>query len=169
MQNIRQARPQDAERIAEIYVFNYRLNFYPIFLDDSFYFKELTVNRQSALFESASKDIWVFDKVVRNDVAPIIKDERTVLPIRVIAEALGATVTWNEAEQSVTIAKGNTTIVIYINQPFAKVNSKPVLLDTPAFIEYNRTYLPLRFVAENLGANITWDAETQKVTIFPGE
>ena len=61
MQNIRQARPQDAERIAEIYVFNYRLNFYPIFLDDSFYFKELTVNRQSALFESASKDIWVFD------------------------------------------------------------------------------------------------------------
>ena len=115
------------------------------------------------------KDIWVFDKIVRNDVAPIIKDDRTVLPIRVIAEALGATVTWNEAEQSVTIAKGNTTIVIYINQPFAKVNSKPVLLNTPAFIEYNRTYLPLRFVAENLGANITWDAETQKVTIFPGE
>ena len=102
---------------------------------------------------------------VVNDVAPIIRGERTVLPIRVIAEALGASVSWNEAEQTVTIVKGEMTIVIYIGQAFALVNGEPVALDQPAFIENGRTYLPLRFIMENLGAEVTWDALTQKVTI----
>ena len=102
---------------------------------------------------------------VVNDVAPIIRGERTVLPIRVIAEALGASVSWNEAEQTVTIVKGEMTIVVYIGQAFALVNGEPVALDQPAFIENGRTYLPLRFIMENLGAEVTWDALTQKVTI----
>ena len=100
-----------------------------------------------------------------NDVAPIISGDRTFLPIRLVAEALGATVTWNEAAQSVTIADGDTTIVIYIGQPFATVNGEPVQLDAPAFITNGRTYLPVRFVAETLGAAVTWDAAAKTVTI----
>ena len=88
-----------------------------------------------------------------------------MLPIRLIAETLGATVTWNEAEQSVTIVEGDTTIVIYIGQAFALVNGEPVQLDAPAFIANDRTYLPLRFVAENLGAVVTWDGVARTVTI----
>ena len=102
---------------------------------------------------------------VVNDVAPIIKGERTFLPIRLIAEELGATVTWNETEKSVTIVKDDMTIVIYIGQAFALVNGEPVQLDAPAFIENDRTYLPLRFVAENLGAVVTWDGLARTVTI----
>lgn len=101
-----------------------------------------------------------------NDVAPILRNDRTMLPIRMIAEALGATVTWNDAEQKVTITKDDMEIVIYIGQAFATVNNTPVALDAPAFIENGRTYLPLRFVAENLGATVTWDAQTQQVTII---
>lgn len=101
-----------------------------------------------------------------NDVAPIIKADRTFLPIRLVAEALGATVTWNEADQSVTIVEGDTTIVIYIGQAFALVNGNPVQLDAPAFIANSRTYLPVRFVAENLGANVSWDGTAQTVTII---
>ncbi|MBQ3031487.1 MAG: copper amine oxidase N-terminal domain-containing protein, partial [Anaerotignum sp.] len=100
-----------------------------------------------------------------NDVAPIIKADRTFLPIRLIAETLGATVTWNEAEQSVTIVKDDTTIVIYIGQAFALVNGEPVQLDAPAFIQNDRTYLPVRFIAENLGATVTWDGTANTVTI----
>ena len=100
-----------------------------------------------------------------NDVAPIIQNDRTFLPIRLIAEALGAAVTWSEADQSVTIVEGDTTIVIYIGQAFALVNGEPVQLDTEAFISNDRTYLPVRFVSENLGATVTWDAVTNKVTI----
>ncbi|MBR2852529.1 MAG: copper amine oxidase N-terminal domain-containing protein [Anaerotignum sp.] len=102
---------------------------------------------------------------VVNDVAPIIKGERTFLPIRLIAEELGATVTWNEADQSVTIVKDDMTIVIYIGQAFALVNGSPVALDEPAFIVNSRTYLPLRFIAENLGAEVIWDGASQTVTV----
>lgn len=61
MNNIRRARYDDAERIAEIFVFNYRLNFYPIFRDDSFYFSELTVAKQKANFVNVLDSIWVYD------------------------------------------------------------------------------------------------------------
>ena len=110
--------------------------------------------------------ILIDDEYVVNDVAPIIRGERTVLPIRVIAEALGATVTWNEVEQTVTIMKGDITIVLYIGQAFALVNGDPVQLDAPAFIENGRTYLPLRFIMENLGASVVWDGLTRTVTII---
>lgn len=103
---------------------------------------------------------------VINDVAPVIKGARTMLPIRLIAEAMGAEVAWNAAEQKVTITKDELVIDIFIAQPFATVNGKPVQLDASAFVEQGRTYLPLRFIAENLGAEVVWDAQTQKVTVI---
>ena len=112
------------------------------------------------------KIVWIFDEYVVNDVAPEIKNDRTMLPIRIIAEALGAKVTWNEAEQKVTITEDDLTIEIFIGQPFATVNGKPVQLDAPAYIANDRTYLPLRFVAENLGATVEWNAADSSVTIF---
>lgn len=101
-----------------------------------------------------------------NDVAPIISGDRTFLPIRLIAETLGAAVAWDGAEQAVTIVDSDTTIVIYIGQAFATVNGEPVQLDAPAFIANDRTYLPVRFVAETLGAAVTWDAAAKTVTII---
>ena len=112
------------------------------------------------------KIAWVFDEYVVNDVAPEINNERTMLPIRFVAEALGAAVTWNEAEQKVTITEDDLVIEIFIGQPFATVNGKPVQLDAPAYIANDRTYLPLRFVAENLGATVEWNAADSSVTIF---
>ena len=61
MNCIRQAGCDDIERIAEIPVFNYRLNFYPIFRDDSFYFEELTVTKQKAQYANMLDCIWVYD------------------------------------------------------------------------------------------------------------
>ncbi|WP_458396877.1 stalk domain-containing protein [Anaerotignum sp.] len=109
---------------------------------------------------------WVFDEYVTNDVAPEIKNDRTMLPIRFVVEALGGTVTWDEATQTVSIVKDDITIEIYINQSFALVNGEPVQLDAPAYIANDRTYLPLRFVAENLGATVEWNAVDRTVTIY---
>lgn len=111
----------------------------------------------------------VFGDPVVNDVAPVIRSDRAMLPIRFVVEALGGTVTWNQAQQSVTCVKGDSTITIYIGHPFALVNGNPVELDAPAFIENDRTYLPIRFVAENLDAAVTWDADTQEVTVVPNQ
>lgn len=109
----------------------------------------------------------VFGNAMVNDVAPVIRGERTMLPIRFIAQALGAEVAWDDALNKVTITKEDGTIELYIGSPVAVVNGENIELDAPAFIENSRTYLPLRFVAEHLGAKVLWDAETQQVTILP--
>ena len=118
----------------------------------------LTVNEKAAM---------VFGNVVVNDVAPIIRNDRTMLPIRFVAKNLGAEVTWDAQFQKVSITKDDLKIEIIIGSPVAFVNGENVTLDSPAFIENSRTYLPLRFVAENLGATVLWDAKAQEVTIVP--
>ena len=61
MSNIRQAKYEDLARIAEIEIFNYRLNFYPIFQSDEFYFEELQVPKQMKEYERSVDKIWVYD------------------------------------------------------------------------------------------------------------
>ena len=107
----------------------------------------------------------VFGEVVINDVEPVIRNERTMLPARFVAEALGGSVAWNGAEQKVTITKEDTTLEIYIGKAFAVVNGTPVQLDAPAYVENGRTYLPVRLIAEGLNAAVAWNGETQEITI----
>ncbi len=111
------------------------------------------------------KEATVFTKEMANDVAPKIVNDRTMLPIRFIAEALGATVDWNGEKELVTISNEGLKIEITIGKDIALVNGEEVKLDSPAFIENDRTYLPLRFVAENLGAEVEWFEATQQVVI----
>lgn len=117
----------------------------------------LTINQKTAK---------VFGETVENDVAPVIRNDRTMLPARFIAENLGAEVEWNESEPDIVkITKENIKILIYIGYDKAYVNDEIIILDGPAFIENDRTYTPLRFIAENLGAKVEWDEKSQSVTI----
>ena len=111
------------------------------------------------------KDVSVFGKTVTNDVAPIIRNDRTMLPARLVAESLGAEVLWDGENKVVTVKKGNTEIVIRIGSDEATVNGKTVVLDSAAFIENDRTYTPLRFIAESLGADVSWEPDTRQVII----
>ena len=99
------------------------------------------------------------------DAAPIIRQSRTMLPVRFIAENLGATVDWDGATSTATITSGTTEIKITIGAAAATVNGEEKPLDAPAFIENSRTYLPVRFVAEALGATVDWDGATSTATI----
>lgn len=114
-----------------------------------------------------NKNASVWGEAKTNDVAPIIKNDRTMLPARFVAEALGAEVSWDEAARKVTIVSADkaTTIVITIDSDKAMVNDKEVELDSAAFIENDRTYTPIRFISESLGAKVAWDEAAQKVTI----
>ena len=78
---------------------------------------------------------------------------------------MDATVSWDGSTQTVTIIKGITTIEIKIGSNVAYINSEEKTLDSPAFIENDRTYVPVRFISEAFGAKVEWDAETQTVTI----
>ena len=112
-----------------------------------------------------SRKISVFGREIQNDVAPKIVNDRTMLPIRIVAESLGGTVTWNGELQRVTIQKGADVILITIGADTAYVNGTAVKLDAAAFVENGRTYLPLRFVSETLGAQVAWNEAEKKVTI----
>ena len=126
-----------------------------------------TNSAEEIVLKIGSTEVLVDGKAIKNDVAPIVKDGRTFLPIRVIAENMGASISWNGANQSLIITKGDTEITVFVNKTEAKVNTKMVPLSAPAFIESGRTYLPVRFVTENLGAEVIWDNATKTVTIHP--
>ena len=99
------------------------------------------------------------------DASPVIRNSRTMLPVRFVAENLGASVLWDDATKTVTLKSDSVTIEIAIGKPHAKVNGNEVMLDSPAFIENSRTYLPVRFVAESLGATVSWDSATSTAII----
>ena len=116
------------------------------------------------------KDALIFGETRINDVAPVIRNERTMLPSRFIAESLGASVEWNEEKQLVTIKGKNEkdediTILITIGSECSSVNGESIKLDSPAFIENDRTYTPIRFISEQLGASVDWNESEQKITI----
>ena len=121
------------------------------------------------------KAAQVFGKTKSNDVAPKIVNNRTMLPARFVAENLGAKVEWDGEKQLVTITgknlktDENVTILITIGAATAKVNGKDVKLDSPAFIENDRTYTPVRFISEYLGASVEWLEKEQKVIITKPE
>ena len=121
----------------------------------------LTIDEHNALVYGTTKT---------NDVAPKVVNDRTMLPARFIAENLGATVEWDGEKQLVTITGKNekqedVTILITIGSDYAKVNGEDVKLDSPAFVENDRTYTPIRFISENLGATVEWNETEQTVTI----
>lgn len=94
---------------------------------------------------------------VVSDVPPIIENDRTLVPIRVISENLGADVDWNGELGLVTVKRENTTIQLTIGDETAYQNGEARRLDTPAKIYSDRTYVPLRAVADLLGADVGWD------------
>ncbi len=116
-----------------------------------------------------SKQASVFGKEAENDVAPIIRNDRTMLPARFIAENLGAQVSWDPDMECVTITKNKKELKIYIGLDVAFVDGEEVELDSPAFIENDRTYTPVRFICEALGAKVSWNEELRQVTVKYGK
>ena len=97
---------------------------------------------------------------------PLVVNNRTLIPIRGVSEALGATVSWDGDTACATIRKGSTTIKLYINSEDAYVNGEPYVLDVPAELINNRTMVPIRFVAEALGTEVDWNQETCTVELY---
>jgi hypothetical protein len=104
---------------------------------------------------------------------PVIKNSRTLVPIRAIVEVLGGSVDWNDTEKMVAITLKDITLRLWINKPQAQVDAPLLILKwidesnhkvVPEIIN-GRTMLPVRFVAEILGAKVDWDDKTKTITI----
>jgi len=85
----------------------------------------------------------------------IVQNDRTLVPVRIISETLGAQVDWDANQKVVTVTDPNTTIVLKIGSSEATVNGDTVTLDAAAMISSDsRTYVPLRFIAEAMNAQV---------------
>jgi len=109
--------------------------------------------------------VLVNGTAVTFDQPPIIEDGRTLVPLRAIFEALGATVEWDQSTQTVTAVKGDITIILKIGDSFLTKNGERVALDVPAKIVGSRTLVPARAVAESFGADVQWNQAARTVTI----
>ena len=102
---------------------------------------------------------------------PVIRNGRTLVPIRAIVEAFGGSVSWDATERKVTVSLGSTNIELWIDKSNAKVNSIDASIDPDNFkvvpeIINGRTMLPLRFVAKSLSCDVHWGATTKTITII---
>lgn len=98
-------------------------------------------------------------------VDPITENDRTLVPLRAIFEALGVDVTWDQSTRTATGIRDDKIIKLQIDNKIASVNGKNVELDVPGRIVNNSTLVPVRFIAESLGADVKWNQESQTVLI----
>ena len=118
-----------------------------------------------------STTAYINGRVHLLDAAPINRNNRTMLPVRFLANAFGVPnegIKWDAATRTATLTDGKVTVVVTIDAKEMYVNGSAVALDSPAIIESNRTYLPVRAIANALGVsndNIAWDAATNTATL----
>lgn len=101
-----------------------------------------------------------------NDVQPTIINGRTLIPVRALAESLGAVVEWDEATRLVTINFFDDVIKIYIDSKIAYVNGREKILDVPAMIIDGRTMVPLRFISESLNKQVGWHPHSDGISVI---
>ncbi len=110
-------------------------------------------------------DVIVNGKMLPADPPAVERGGRTLLPVRPVFEALEADVTWEADTMTVRAVRRGTTVRMSINRSTAYINGQATRLDVPPQLINDRTYVPVRFPAEAFGAQVSWDAATQTVTI----
>lgn len=110
--------------------------------------------------------IKVNGEYLNSDVSPYLSDtNRTMIPARAVAEALGAEVSVSEDMKNVTVSKDGHVIIFNIGSETAELDGAECRLDAPAVITDSRLMVPLRFIAEAFGAEISWSADDYTVEL----
>lgn len=99
------------------------------------------------------------------DVPPKIYNGRTFVPLRFLAETIGAEVEWTPNEKKITYRRAETTIELWIGRKIIKINGIELSIDAEPFIENGRTLVPLRFVSEPLGASVIWNEQDRSILL----
>lgn len=109
-------------------------------------------------------------KNIQFDSAPVIKEGRTLIPIRAITEGMGGTVKWDGANMVVTVTHPDSDAVIefFLKTGKVEVDGEEVSIDVKPGLHNNRTYVPLRFIAETFGLTVSHDGTTGETSIEKG-
>ncbi len=119
------------------------------------------------------------DKILGFSQPPVMEDDRTLVPMRFLFEQMGANVNWNDATHTATATvpvsteqqirtfgmENEKSVTFSINNINATVNGQTATMDVPARLINDQTFVPLRFLSENLGYNVEWDEANNTVII----
>lgn len=115
--------------------------------------------------EKSRITVYLDGVLLQMDTQPQIKNERTMAPVRALAEALGAQVEWDPETWEVTLTRAGSTVSMTPGQTTAWVDGKAVEMDVAPYADQNRTYFPIRYAAELFGQSVTWNGAQRRVDI----
>lgn len=110
-------------------------------------------------------NLYVDTELIETDTPPTVVDGRTLVPVRAIFEAIGATVEWDNDTRTATGYRDGVIVSIQIGSTTAYVNGEARTLDVPAQIINGRTMVPARFISEAMGCEVSWYQTTQTVGV----
>jgi LysM repeat protein len=97
--------------------------------------------------------------------ASLIRNDRAYVPLRLVSESLNAKVQWNQSRRTIDISNGHSEIRLFLNKAFGYMNARRIGLDAPPFLVGSTTYVPLRFVATALGADVHYDNRSVSIRL----
>ena len=112
--------------------------------------------------------LWIDGNYVESDAAPFIEESRTLVPLRVISENLGLNVDWNSETKEVTISNGEENFVFVIGEKYYEKSDSQIPMDAAPKIVSDRTFVPIRVIAELLNKEVNWDNANRTVVIGSG-
>lgn len=121
--------------------------------------------------ESKTIKVYVNDNKIRFDTNPFIENGRTLVPVRAIAQSMNFNVNWDGNTQTATFENDNKKVYIQINNNTISIydnnsgKTENILIDVPAMIKNDRTYVPLRALSEAFGSEVKWNGDTYTVSI----
>lgn len=119
-----------------------------------------------AAYGEEGPDIYVDGALIKSEAGAFIENGRTMVPLRMIANALELETDWNAATSTVTLRDGkNNRFEITIGKKKAYKNKEPMTMDTAAVVRGGRTYVPLKFVASGFSRSVDYDKENRNVII----
>lgn len=126
------------------------------------YAKETVAKTIDVINDGSQIIVLVNGSKLNFDQPPYISNGRTMVPFRIIAEALGANVEWDSVNNKISVI-GNNVVELVINSSMAKINGSSITLDAPAVVAGGRTMVPLRFVGEALGAKVNYMSNSTSI------
>ncbi|RVU53916.1 copper amine oxidase N-terminal domain-containing protein [Anaerosphaera multitolerans] len=118
-----------------------------------------------SVFAQKTVKVQLNGQEIQTDVPGYIKNNRTLVPIRFISESLGYEVDWDEDDREITIEKGDIEIELKVGSTKVEVNDEERTIEVAPEISQNRTFVPIRFIAENFGVNVDWDKDNYIVLL----
>ena len=114
---------------------------------------------------AANIQIKVDGVTITSDVNPESKSNRTMVPLRVISESIGANVKWSDSQ--VTLTKNDMEVILKLNSNKVLKNGKTEFLDVKPYMKNNRTFVPMRFIAETFGSSVNYKNDIVTIDTKP--